>query len=83
MSRSRREDVRSSDADVRTFCYKKQNIFRKLWCDRTDKGGEELKQCRHFADKGKGEQFLRLCADVFYRKSVSGILLVLYNILLA
>jgi len=43
----------SSDADVRTFWYKKLQIFRNLWCVRTDKGGRGLSQYGHFADKGR------------------------------
>jgi len=41
----------SSDADVRTFWYKKRRVFRNLWCVRTDKEGEGLSQC---GQGGKG-----------------------------
>jgi len=60
----------SSEADVRTFWWKKLQIFLNLWYFRTDKGkgGRRgaLRQCGRFSDKGGGNQFSRFCADIFY-----------------
>jgi len=56
-----------ADADVRTFWCKKHQIFRNLWCVRTDKGGGvdkgfcgQVSHYRHFVDKGGGGQFLAI-----------------------
>jgi len=61
----------SSDADVRTFGYKKLRklrIFRDLWCVRTDKGGRDVESFRAFC--GEGGNFSRFCADVFDGRSL-------------
>jgi len=47
----------SSVVDVRTFWCKKLQIFRNLWCVRTDKVGGGLSKYGHFADKGMGVNF--------------------------
>jgi len=44
----------SSDADIRTFWWKKIQIFQNLWCFCMDKGAN----------------FLRFCRDVFYGRSL-------------
>jgi len=49
------------------FLMQKIRFFRNLWCVRTEKGGEGLSKCGHFADKrARGVNFSQICADVFY-----------------
>jgi len=55
------------------FGAKYLRIFRNLWCVRTDKG-RGFSKCGHFEDKGKGINFSRFCADVFYGRPLISIL---------
>jgi len=63
----------SSNADVRTFWAKTFKFFENFGLSvYGDKGGGGLSQFGYFADKGRGGvEFLQLCADVFYGRSLN------------
>jgi len=54
-----------SDSDVLTFWYKTHQIFRNLWCVRTDKW-EGVEPVRTFCGQGGRGQFFAIPCDVLY-----------------